>query len=165
MLVGRTRKSAAFRGHHAGAIAAPGRRRVPRAQRRSRALLTLESLQTAKTPSAGVACGPDGSGGLVGPLEHLHGQHRKIDESRLGRARDSELGELHEQGARGRCSGTAVWPGAGVPVSRSRSSRASSIAVHGRTVRIQRTDARRGGPRTLPAGCSPEVPARVTRGS
>ncbi len=44
MLVGRTRKSAAFRGPHAGAIAAPGRRRVPRAQGRSRALLTLESL-------------------------------------------------------------------------------------------------------------------------
>lgn len=165
LLVGRTRKWAAFREPHAGAIAAPRRRRVPRAQGRNRAPLGLESLQTANAPSADGGRGPDGTVGHVGPRAHRHGHHRNIDESRIERARDSELGELHERGARDRRSGTAVWPGAGVPVSPSRSSRASSIGVHGRTVRIQRMDARRGGPRTLPAGCSSEVPAGVSRGS
>lgn len=65
LLVGRMRTSAALRWLHAGAIAAPRRRRAPRAQGRSLAPLTLESPQTTRAPAAGVEPGPAGT---VGPV-------------------------------------------------------------------------------------------------
>jgi hypothetical protein len=105
---GRTHKLTAFQKPCWARRAAPWCLRARLVRTLSRVSLVPEAERSAKAPPAVGAREQQGTVVHVGAAANLQRQSRNTDESLLGFARGSELGELHARAARARCSGTAA---------------------------------------------------------